>query len=76
MPYLKYISDDDLITVVSKVISVIEKADHEADANMHKNVIDPFSALFHSITMGAFVQRMDEPGKSQANTKNNAKCCW
>ncbi|PIR78624.1 MAG: Eco47II family restriction endonuclease [Candidatus Magasanikbacteria bacterium CG10_big_fil_rev_8_21_14_0_10_36_16] len=50
MPYLKFISNHDLITAVSKVIKVIEKAEHDAETNMYKNVIDPFSALFHGIT--------------------------
>ncbi len=50
MPYLKYISDKELIEAVAKVIKVIEKAECEADDKLHKNVVDPFSALFHGIT--------------------------
>ncbi|PIY93467.1 MAG: Eco47II family restriction endonuclease [Candidatus Magasanikbacteria bacterium CG_4_10_14_0_8_um_filter_32_14] len=50
MPYLKFISDKNLISAVSKVINVIEKAEQDAEVNIHKNVIDPFSALFHGIT--------------------------
>jgi hypothetical protein len=50
MPYLKFISDKDLIIAVDKVINVIERAEHNADRNLHKNVIDPFSALFDGVT--------------------------
>jgi len=50
MPYLKFISDKNLITAVNNVIQVIEKAENRTDENMYKNVIDPFSALFHGIT--------------------------
>jgi len=50
MPYLKFISDANLIRCVNKVIKTIETAEHDADATLHKNVIDPFSALFHGMT--------------------------
>jgi len=50
MAYLKYISDENLINAVDKVIKVIEKAENEADVKLYKNVVDPFSALFHGIT--------------------------
>ncbi len=50
MQYLKYISDKKLIEAVGKVLNVIERAELEADDKLHKNVIDPFSALFHGIT--------------------------
>jgi len=50
MAYLKFISDDALKASVSKVIRTIEFAQENADATLYKNVIDPFSALFHGIT--------------------------
>lgn len=50
MPYLKFISDENLCFAVVKVIQIIEKAEHNAQIKLHKNVVDPFSALFHGIT--------------------------
>jgi hypothetical protein len=50
MPYLKFVSDENLISAIGKVVQIIETAEHEADNNLHKNVIDPFSALFHGVT--------------------------
>lgn len=50
MPYLKFISDEDLIKSVNKVVGIIERAEHDADVKLYKNVVDPFSALFHGIT--------------------------
>jgi hypothetical protein len=50
MPYLKFISDKNLISAVGKVVKIIEMTEREASSNLHKNVIDPFSALFHGVT--------------------------
>ncbi len=50
MPYLKFISDKNLISAVGKVLEVIKSAERDAGITFHKNVIDPFSALFHGIT--------------------------
>jgi hypothetical protein len=50
MPYLNFISDNDLIVAVNKVVGKIEKSEHDADHKLYKNVIDPFSALFHGVT--------------------------
>lgn len=50
MPYLKFISDKDLCAAVNKVIIVINSAENDAEKKLHKNVIDPFSALFHGVT--------------------------
>lgn len=50
MAYLEFISDKNLVSAVTKVIDVIENAEKSADVRLHKNVIDPFSALFHGIT--------------------------
>jgi hypothetical protein len=44
MPYLNWIEDDKLITCVKHLISKAVSA--KAETNIHKNVIDPFSALF------------------------------
>ena len=50
MTYLKFISNKDLCSAVAKVIKVIETAEDEAGDKLHKNVLDPFSALFHGAT--------------------------
>jgi Eco47II restriction endonuclease len=52
MPYLLFISDDNLITAVKKVITTIESAQNKIDSKLYKNVLDPFSALFDGITHG------------------------
>lgn len=50
MTYLKFISDKDLCLTVATVVNVIEKAQKEVDEKLHSNVLDPFSAFFHSVT--------------------------
>ncbi|NQV93406.1 Eco47II family restriction endonuclease [Candidatus Kaiserbacteria bacterium] len=50
MAYLKFIPDKNLIAIVGKVVEVIIAAENNADEKLYKNVIDPFSALFHGIT--------------------------
>lgn len=50
MAYLKFISDENLISAVATVVAVIENADLNTEENLHKNVIDPFSALFQGVT--------------------------
>mgnify|MGYP000125552667 CR=1 FL=1 len=50
MAYLKFISDKDLVIAVGKVVGVIENAERNSDTKLHKNVVDPFSALFHGAT--------------------------
>lgn len=49
MAYLKFISDENLIKHIGEVIFEISKAEREANEKLHKNVIDPFSALFDGI---------------------------
>jgi len=50
MAYLKFISDENLISAIATVVAVIENADLNTEENLHKNVIDPFSALFQGVT--------------------------
>ena len=50
MSYLKFISDDDLVPAVGQVVGVIKDAERDVDLKFHKNVIDPFSALFDGVT--------------------------
>ncbi len=49
MPYLKYISDRNLIAAVGRVIKIVETAERGSDKHFNKNAIDPFSALFHGV---------------------------
>lgn len=43
---LQFIDDKILYDICKNVISVIEKASLNIDKNFHKNIIDPFSAIF------------------------------
>lgn len=69
MPYLKFISDKNLISAVGKVVKVIEMAEQEADSNLHKNVIDPFSALFHGVTHAITYKEWIEQEKARQSQK-------
>jgi hypothetical protein len=46
MPYLNWISDETLESVVKQLLDKAIKAQQEAKVNFGKNVIDPFSAIF------------------------------
>ena len=73
MPYLKFISDKNLIAAVGNVVRVIETAEHDANANFHKNVIDPFSALFHGVTHAITYKewiRQEKARQSQKTMQN------
>ncbi|MFA6304537.1 MAG: Eco47II family restriction endonuclease [Patescibacteria group bacterium] len=74
MPYLKFISDQDLIKAVNKVVGIIEKAEEDADATLYQNVIDPFSALFHGITHSMSCKEwiMQEKARQTQKTMQNA----
>ncbi len=52
MAHLSFITDKNLLAAVRKVIQKIENAQKGVDATVHKNVLDPFSALFDGITHG------------------------
>ena len=71
MTYLKFISDKNLITAVNNVIQVIEKAENRTDENMYKNVIDPFSALFHGITKCISCKNWMDQEKARQTQKTN-----
>lgn len=74
MTHLKFISDKDLTAAVDKVIKVIENAESNSVINLHKNVIDPFSALFdgisHSITYKQWLEQ--EKARQLQKTMQNA----
>lgn len=46
MPYLNWISDNDLKAEVSQLLTIAKNAKNKADKSFGKNVIDPFAALF------------------------------
>lgn len=51
---LPYISNDDLYLHTEKVVLKLQTRIHEAGVKLHKNVVDPFSAVF-----GCLVQDID-----------------
>ncbi len=65
MPYLKFISDKNLITAVKKVVNTLEKATDEVEEKFYSNVIDPFSALFHATTLEMSFDEWTELEKSR-----------
>ncbi|MCF7845470.1 MAG: Eco47II family restriction endonuclease [Candidatus Pacebacteria bacterium] len=69
MPYLKFISDKDLCLAVARVVNIIETAEHDAEIKLHKNVIDPFSALFHGVTHSISYQEWIEQEKTRQTQK-------
>lgn len=46
MPYLNWISDDELEKAIKHIILTSQKALKTSEENVNRNVIDPFSALF------------------------------
>ncbi len=69
MPYLQFISDEDLGSAVGKVVKIIELAEHDATANFYNNVVDPFSALFHGVTHDITYQEWIEQEKARQTQK-------
>lgn len=74
MPYLKYISDEDLCHAVARVVAVIEKAELDNTEKLHKNVLDPFTALFdgviHTISYKSWIKQ--EKARQIQKTMQNA----
>lgn len=52
MPYLQFISDQKLIDAVGVVITKLQEAEAKAEEELHKNIIDPFSASFEGSYFG------------------------
>lgn len=52
MAYLAYISDDTLRQLVTDIILVVMRKRQSVQKDFHKNVIDPFAALFESSLSG------------------------
>ncbi|MCK5320264.1 Eco47II family restriction endonuclease [Candidatus Parcubacteria bacterium] len=69
MPYLKFISDKDLCSAVTKIIKIIEVAERDVEDKLHKNVVDPFSALFHGVTHPISYKKWIEQEKARQTQK-------
>ncbi len=69
MSYLEFISDKDLCSAVSNVVKIIETAEHDAQIKLHKNVVDPFSALFQGITHSISYKEWIELEKARQTQK-------
>lgn len=69
MTHLKFISDKDLLSAIGRVIKTIETAEKNEDIKLHKNVIDPFSALFHGITQAITYEEWIEQEKVRQSQK-------
>ncbi|MES1023613.1 Eco47II family restriction endonuclease [Gloeocapsa sp. BRSZ] len=52
MVYLPYISDNDLRKAVKRVVDCILSTQQRQEAEMYRNVIDPFSAIFDGAVQG------------------------
>ncbi len=52
MVYLPYISDEDLRKAVKKVVDCILSTQQRQEAEMYRNVMDPFSAIFDGAVQG------------------------
>lgn len=59
--YLPFISNEALFNAIKKVVSAAMIAEMDADTNLHRNVIDPFSAVFdasiHNISMTQWLEQ-------------------
>ncbi len=73
MAYIKFISDKNLCFAINKVIRKIETKERDIDAKFHKNVIDPFAALFAGVTDSLLYKEWVEREKArqiQKTTEN------
>ena len=71
---LRFISNADLYEHTNTVIIRISKATKDAQANLYKNSIDPFSAIFDAMTKGITVEDwlLQESGRQVQKTMQNA----
>lgn len=70
MQYLKFISDDDLIYAIDKVVRKIRSSNHDATKHLHKNVLDPFSAIFQGVTNSLSYNMWLEQEKARQTQKS------
>lgn len=74
MAYLAFISDEHLIHAVEKVVRKVQAAQAEADTRLHKNVLDPFSAIFEGVVQGVTFEQwiVSEKARHIQKTMQNA----
>jgi hypothetical protein len=65
MPYLPFISDNDLKREIWRVINVIYHANADAEAKFYRNVVDPFSAVFDSLCQDITIESWVKQEKSR-----------
>lgn len=66
---LSFIKNEDLYKHVETVINVAKSASAEAESNLYKNVIDPFSALFDASCQGLYLDQWIRQEKSRQTQK-------
>jgi len=74
MPYLTWITDTALKIAVRHLIQITIDAQTEAESNFHKNVVDPFSALFQmaGFNLDFNTWRSNEIRRQSQKTMQNA----
>lgn len=74
MPYLEYISDQDLESAVSKVVSKALAAISKTTKSLSDNAIDPFSATFDAMTSNISLEEWlnKESSRQTQKTLQNA----
>lgn len=65
MALLPYISDQDLMLHVNKLVQAAKSAESKVDKNPYKNIIDPFSALVDAARQGIGLDVWMEQEKSR-----------
>lgn len=74
MPYLNFITDAALEKSIQHVLHVLTTAEADAEKKLHKNVVDPFSALFdahvHEMTLTQWL--VGEKARQIQKTMQNA----
>ncbi len=67
MSYLNFISDDNLKSIVTEILTVAKSAIESANSNPDRNVIDPFSVIFEMAGFNlSYDQWRDNEGRRQA----------
>ena len=65
MPYLNFITDDVIEREVKKVVDAMLAAKAEEEKNLHRNVIDPFAAIFDSVVLELSLDNWFEKEKAR-----------
>ena len=70
MPYLPFISDEDLLKFTKELVDAALGAERKIEKNPYKNVIDPFSALVDAARQGISLEVWMEQEKSRQIQKS------